>query len=61
MSLVGEAFRENRRVFEVPPTLKEFTHLVHIIMEEIVPFGLWPVCLSMDELTDGALSHVSSL
>lgn len=43
--LVGDAFRENRQLFEVPPILEEFTRLVRIIQEEIVTYRIWPVRL----------------
>lgn len=44
--LIGNAFRENRQVFEVPPVLGEFTRLLRIIQEEIVTYRIWPVCPS---------------
>lgn len=44
--LVGDAYPENRQVFEVPPILEEFTRLLRIIQEEIVTYRIWPVRLS---------------
>lgn len=43
--ITGDAFRENKQVFEVPPVLKEFTRLLRIIKEELVTYRIWPVRL----------------
>lgn len=42
--LIVEASRQNKQVFDVPPTLEEFTRLFRVIAEETVTFNIWPIC-----------------